>query len=79
MANRRPQKDLVDQLADFVAHNKGVPVFLGVGMALLSLILGLFPALQEANGFVGWLTRSDLLLHLGVIVGLLGILLGDAL
>jgi hypothetical protein len=41
--------------------------------------LTLIPALSEAGGFIGWLMHSDLLLHLGVIVGLLGILLGDAL
>jgi hypothetical protein len=28
---------------------------------------------------VGWLAHTHLLLHLGVILGLLGILLGDAL
>jgi hypothetical protein len=79
MAKRRAQRDCVDRVSDWLAHNKGLPVFVGAGLVLVNLVLSLFPALSEASGFLGWLMYSDLLLHLGVIVGLLGILLGDAL
>lgn len=79
MTRRRSQRDLVDKISNFLARNKGLPIFLGVGLVFISLMLGLFPALEEAGGFWGWLARSDLALHLGVIVGLLGVLLGDAL
>jgi hypothetical protein len=73
------KKDWLDVLSNFMAHNKGLPVFIGVGLALASLVLTSFPALVSAGGFGGWLVRSHLLLHAGVIIGLLGILIGDAL
>ena len=79
MAKPSSKKDLLDTLSEFIAHNKGLPVFIGVGLALLGLILNCIPALHSNGGLWGWLVKSDLLLHLGVIVGLVGILLGDAL
>jgi hypothetical protein len=79
MSKRSPRKDWLDVLSNFMAHNKGLLVFVGVGLALLSLVLSAFPSLLSAPGFGGWLVRSHALLHLGVIVGFLGILIGDAL
>ena len=76
---KRPERDFVDNLSDFFAHRKGLPVFVGVGLVFISLLLSLFPGLAEVEGFWGWLANSHILLHLGVIVGLLGVLLGDAL
>ena len=78
MARRRSDRDLLDQLADLLALNKGLLVFLGVGLVALNLILSLFLVPDDA-GVGAWLVRTDLLLHLGVVVGLLGILIGDAL
>ncbi len=46
----------------------------GIGLVLLNLIV-----LAFSWSVVSWLAETDLLLHLGVILGLLGILLGDAL
>jgi hypothetical protein len=79
MTKSRVQGDLLDRTANWLADNKGLPVFAGVGLVLINLVLSLFPALSQAGGVLGWLMRSDLLLHAGVVVGLLGILLGDAL
>jgi hypothetical protein len=62
-----------------LARNKGMPLFAGIGLALVSLILVCFPSLAEAAGFWGWLIRNHILLHLGVIIALVGILVGDAL
>jgi hypothetical protein len=78
MARRRSDKDLMDQLSHLLAHNKGLLVFLGVGLAALNLILSLVLE-PDGAGFGAWLVRTDLFLHLAVIVGLLGILIGDAL
>ena len=78
MTKRSSRKDVVDVLSNFIAHNKGFPVFLGVGLVLVSLVLNSLTS-TDAAGFWGWLVRSNLLLHLGVIIGLLGILIGDAL
>jgi hypothetical protein len=78
MARRRSDRDLLDQLSHLLAHNKGLLVFLGVGLVVLNLILSL--ALEpDGAGMGAWLVRTDLFLHLGVIAGLLGILIGDAL
>jgi len=66
---------MLEATSDFLAQRKGLPVFIGVGLVLLNFILRLLPAWPV----VGWLAATDLLLHLGVIVGLLGVLLGDAL
>ena len=79
MTRQDSQRDLVDNISNFLAQRKGLPVFVGVGLVLVSLVLNLFPALREAAGFWGWLIHGNLLLHLGVIIGLLGILIGDAL
>jgi len=78
MTRRSWQKDLLDILSNFTARNQSLPVFVGVGLAVVGLVLSCFPALTNADGFGGWLVRSDVLLHLGVIVGLLGMSVGDA-
>jgi hypothetical protein len=67
--------ELLKKLSEFLAQRKGLPVFIGVGFVILSLVLNLLPAWPV----VGWLARTEFLLHVGVILGLLGILLGDAL
>ena len=78
MTKRRSDRDLLDQISHMLAHNKGLLVFVGVGLAAFNLLLSL--VIREGGAGLGaWLVRTDLLLHLGVIVGLLGILIGDAL
>lgn len=79
MANRSAEKDLLGHLADYIAHHKGMPVLIGVGLAIAGLVLNVIPGPGESVGFWGWLVQHDLLLYVGVVVGLLGILLGDAL
>ena len=79
MTRRPAQRDLLDMLSYYIAYHKGVPILVGVGLALIGLILSFFPALSQSTGFWGWVVQSHLFLYLGVIVGLLGILIGDAL
>ena len=79
MTKQRSDKDLLDQLSHLLVHNKGLLVFVGVGLAALNLLLSLLIGSESEAGFGVWLVQTDLLLHLGVIVGLLGILIGDAL
>ncbi len=62
-------------IGDYLAQRKGLPVLVGAGLVLLNLVVRLLPSWPV----VGWLAETDLLLHLGIILGLLGILLGDAL
>jgi hypothetical protein len=66
---------MIDKLSEYLAHNKAMPVFLGVLLVILNYGMQ-FIVDMPVIGFIG---STNLLLHLGVIVGLLGILLGDAL
>jgi hypothetical protein len=66
---------LLDRISDYVAAgHRGVLVLVGVGLVILNYLLRIIPDTQ-----LGFVESTDLLLHLGVIVGLLGVLLGDAL
>ncbi len=67
--------EILKKVSDFLAHNKGLPVVIGVGMILINLVLNLLPPWP----IVHWLAHTDILLHLGAAIGLFGILLGDAL
>jgi hypothetical protein len=65
---------VLDRVSDYVAEHRGVPIMAGVALVIVSLLLRLIP--NEP----GWLLAiSDLLLYLGIIVGFVGVLLGDAL
>jgi hypothetical protein len=66
---------LLKIVGEFLADRKGLPVLVGVGLMILSLIFNLLPPWP----LIGWLADTDLFLHLGGIIGLLGILIGDAL
>jgi hypothetical protein len=67
---------LLKRVSDFLARAPGLPVFIGVFLVILNFVARLLP---DTWPVVGWLVHTDLLLHLGVIVGLIGVLLGDAL
>ena len=60
---------------DFLARLPGLPVLVGVLLVAVNFVVRLLPA----SPAVDWLVATDLLLHLGVILGLLGLLLGDVL
>ncbi len=62
----------MQQITEFLAQVKGVPVIVGLVLVILSLLGHLFPGLS----FLAW---NDLLLHLGLIIGLGGLLFTDTL
>ncbi len=66
---------LLNRVSNYLARNKGLPVFLGVVLIVLNYVVQFFPHVP----LLGFLGTTNLLLHLGVILGLLGILVGDAL
>ena len=66
---------LLRRLSDFLAQTPGLPILVAVGLILLNFLLQLVPDLA----FVGWLAHTHFFLHLGLVLGLVGILLGDAL
>lgn len=59
----------LERAADALAKRPGVPVLVAVGLVAVNFLLQLFPG----PGY--WLVDSNLLLHAGLIVGLIGILL----
>lgn len=63
---------ILDRLSEFLARRRGLPTMIAILLVLVNLILQFVPGLE-------WLARSNLFLHLGVIVGLLGFLLSAAL
>jgi hypothetical protein len=62
----------MQQITETLAQVKGVPVIMGLILIILSLVGHIVPVLS----FLAW---DDLLLHLGLIVGLGGLLFTDTL
>ena len=59
-------------MVEKLARYRGVPVLLGVVLIAASLVIHLvWPG--------SWLVNSEIVLHLGLIIALLGLLIGDAL
>lgn len=63
---------LLDYLSETLASRKGLLLILAILLVVANFVLQLFPGL-------GWIAQSNLFLHLGVIVGLLGVMLAWAL
>jgi hypothetical protein len=61
----------LDRISAFIARYKGLPTMLAVFLVVLNFVLQFFN--------LGWLSSSNLLLHLGIVVGLIGLLLAQAL
>jgi hypothetical protein len=62
----------LDWISEFLAHRKGLLIIISICLVIINLIIQLIPG-------TGWLAQSNLFLHLGVILGLVGILLAWAL
>jgi hypothetical protein len=66
---------MIDRISEYLAHNKAMPVFVGVLLVILNYAVQFFVHVP----FIAFIGSTNLLLHLGIILGLIGILLGDAL
>lgn len=62
---------VVDRLSEFFANRKGLLPILAILLAIINYILQLTTT--------GWVTDTNLLLHLSLIVGILGFMLARAL
>jgi hypothetical protein len=72
--------DLIDRLAVL----RGLPVLIGVALVILNFVVQLVvhalgPATQPPGLWLFLIADGNLLLHLGVITGLVGVLVGDIL
>jgi hypothetical protein len=63
---------LLDRISEFLAQRKGLLPLIGIVLVLVNGILQFIPA-------SGWVSDTNLLLHLGIIIAILGILLAWAL
>ena len=67
--------DLLKRIGEFLARVPGLPILVAIGLVALNFVLQFLPAWPV----VGWLAHTHLFLHLGLILGFLGVLLADAL
>ena len=58
---------LLDRLSEFMAKYPGLLPLLGIGLIILNWILQLFPG--------NWIVDSNLFLHLGLVLSLIGIIM----
>lgn len=63
---------LLDRISEYLAVRKGLLLLLGVVLIAVNLVLQFTPG-------AGWLASTNLFLHLGVIVALVGVMLAWAL
>ena len=63
---------LLDQLSEYLAHRKGLLPLIGILLIVVNLILQF--VLEPF-----WLTTSNLLLHIGLIIAIIGLMLAWAL
>ncbi len=61
----------LDKVSSFLANRKGLLPLLGLILILLNFIMQFF--------LNGWLVESDLFLHLGLILAIIGFMLAWAL
>ena len=62
---------LLDHLSEFLAHRKGLLPILGMLLVLVNFVFQFFP--------MGWVSSSNVFLHAGIILAILGFLLAWAL
>jgi len=62
---------ILSKLSSFFSNRKGLLIFIAIILVILNFILGLV-----SNH---WFAQSNLLLHLGIVIGFLGILIAWAL
>lgn len=61
----------LDKVSNFFSQRKGLLPLIGIIFIILNLVIQFIP--------VSWLAQSNLLLHIGIIIAIMGILLAKAL
>lgn len=62
---------ILSKLSTFFSNRKGLLIFIAIIFVILNFILSMV-----SNN---WVTQSNLLLHLGIVIGFLGLLIAWAL
>lgn len=63
---------LLDRTSEYLAQRKGLLPIIGIVLVLINGVIQFLPA-------GGWLSSTNLLLHLGTIIAIIGIMLAWAL
>jgi len=63
--------ELLKRASEFIARLPGLPILVAVGLVILNFVLQLLPDC--------WLAHTNLFLHVGIVLGLLGMLLGEVM
>lgn len=63
--------EFLDVASNYFAHRKGLLPMIGILFVVLNFLIQFFP--------LGWFSESDVMLHLGIVVSVLGFLLAWAL
>jgi hypothetical protein len=63
---------LLDRLSEFIARRKGLLPLIGILFILVNFTIQFIP-------WFGWFSESNLLLHLGLVISIIGFLLAWAL
>jgi hypothetical protein len=63
---------LVDFLSEFIAARKGLLIVIGIIFVLCNGLLQFLPN-------IGWFGTSNIMLHIGIVVALIGVLFAWAL
>jgi hypothetical protein len=66
---------LLKRISNFLARLPGLPILVAIALVVVNFVLQLLPQWP----IVDWLTYTHFFLHVGLVVGFLGVLLGDAL
>jgi hypothetical protein len=61
---------ILDKLNELIGESPGLLPMLGIGLIILNFLLQFFPGPGS-----GWFIDSNLLLHVGLLMSLIGILL----
>ena len=74
----------MSRFLDALEKVRGLPVLLGVALVVLNFVVQVLaylviPPEQPAGFVLSLFTDGNLLLHLGIVLGLLGLLIGDIL
>jgi hypothetical protein len=74
----------MSQLLDRMERVRGLPVLVGVALVVLNFVLQLavhlvVPDAQRGGLLLFLLTDGNFFLHLGVLIGFVGLLIGDVL
>ncbi len=62
---------ILSKLSGFFSNRKGLLIFIAIVLVILNFVVGLI--------FNNWVAQSNLFLHLGIVIGFLGLLVAWAL